>query len=147
MIKKLKNSSIQEGIFLIIFAALIINESLKYTKFSSWALSPALFPIMISCFIIVLATSLIINGIKEEDSKPKGTLIDKWKNPILVLALTIIYLILLPIFHFVTSTIIYLISLLLVLGEKKWYTIALISITTTMIIYVMFDLLLSVRLP
>ena len=146
MIAKLKNSKIQDGLFLIILSGLIIKESFKYHKFGSWALSPALIPIGISCIIILLSLALIGSAIRDEEDEGEFSLI-ALKNPALVLVLTVVYLIMLPITHFLITTFLYLVLMMVILGERKPVTIGMISVGIPLLLYGLFDLLLHVRLP
>ena len=146
MISKLKNSKIQDGLFLIVLSGLIIKESVSYHKFGSWVLSPALIPIGVSCVLIFLALALMLSAIRDDDEKSTFTLA-ALKNPALVLALTVLYLILLPSIHFLLATCAYLVLMMLILGERKPLTIGMISVGIPLLLYGLFDLLLHVRLP
>ena len=147
MVNNLKKAEVQEGIVLIILSALIINKATEYNKFGSIALSPALVPISIACIIALLSVLLIIKGIRSEQAEIEGAFIDRWKNPALVSIATVIFLVILPIVHFLPASVLFLVALLLILGERKWYLLLLIPVLTTGLIYGLFSVFLSVRLP
>jgi putative tricarboxylic transport membrane protein len=146
MSSHLKKSKIQDGLFLIVLSGLVIKESFTYHRFGSWALSPALIPIGISCILIFLALAMMISSIGEDqDSNPFSPA--ALKNPALVFILTVVYLLILSSMHFLIATCAYLVAMMLILGERKPVVIGLISIGIPMLLYGLFDILLSVRLP
>lgn len=143
----IKNNKVLEGIILSIFSLMLINQSFALQNKGSWPwiLSPAVFPLFISLTLFILSVVLILNGIKsnnDDDSK-----VENWKNVIFILILSLGYLTILPIIHFVLSTIIYLVLFLLCLGERKWWLIVLISLITPIFINFTFGSLLEVLLP
>ncbi len=113
----------------------------------SWALSPALFPIIITVLVLLFSISLIIKGIKASNTKKEADNMDNWKQFLLIILLSFIYLIILPKIHFLPSTIIYLFFFLWILGERKWWLLASMSIVTPLLIQYLFGNLLDVFLP
>jgi hypothetical protein len=61
--------------------------------------------------------------------------------------LTFVYVWLVPIIGFIAVSIPYLALMLLLLGEKRWWLIGIISVGTTLGLYYAFGVLLSVYLP
>lgn len=150
----LKNKNIIEGIFLLIVSIFFINESFKLHGNSSWALSPALFPIIVMSLLLLFSLMQIFNGIKEErknaekiEEKEVIDNIKGYKKLIGFIILTFIYIIILPKVHFLLSTTLYLLSLIFLLGERNIKILLIISILTPIIVKFIFGNLLEVYLP
>lgn len=147
MIANLKKSKVQDGLAFIILSAWIIKEALNYHKYGSWALSPSLIPIGIAGVMIFLSVVMIISAIRNEETTKGVFSIKTLKNPMLVLGVTVLYLVLLPMIHFLVATCGYLVLMMLILGERKLLNIGLISVGIPLSLYGLFDVLLGVRLP
>lgn len=133
-----------EGIILSLLSMFFLRESLKLHNNQSWALSPALFPLIITFVALLFSISLIVKGIhKSSVNKDIGEL----KIMLLIVALSFLYLFLLPKIHFVLASIIYLLCFMIILGERKWWVLGSISIITPFIIEFLFGNLLDVLLP
>lgn len=142
----LKNSKFIEGILIALTSLFFIGESLKLHNGKSWALSPALFPLIITVSILFFSISLIIKSLKEEDiafDLKRGEIIKLG----LIILISFLYLIILPKLNFLYSTIIYLFLFLIILGERKWWMLVAMSIITPLSIQYIFGNLLNVLLP
>lgn len=146
------NIKVQESIFFLIISIFMVIYSLK-THYSTvglqWQISPYLFPLLIAIFIGLLSISLFIDGIRDQKSsnkESKKTEI-RWKDVLYTIIVSIIYYIAMRLIGFIASTIIFLVSMFLYLGEKRIWLIALISIISTLSIYIIFGVLLHVMLP
>lgn len=130
-----------------LLSVFFIKESLKLHNNQSWTLSPALFPLIITSLTFLFSMALIIRGIKDKNVKQEGDSIENWKRLLLVIFISIMYLIILPKLHFLLASIIYLLLFLLILGERKWWLLGVISIITPLLIQYLFGNLLDVFLP
>jgi len=140
----MKNNEAIEGIILFILSVFLVGESFKLDNKGEWALSPALFPLIITIAISIFSILLIIKSIRNADtSNKKG----KVKQVIGILLLSPIYLVLLPRVHFVPASIFYLGFFLFIMGERKLKLIILISVITPIAIQYVFGNLLNVYLP
>ncbi len=147
----LKNKNIQDSIifFLLSVALSVYGFSSHYSITIEWEMSPYLFPVLISCFIMLLSISLFFDGYKQVKASIEVTLVTQsnLKGAFIVVAMTILYYILMPILSFVIATIIYLICMFVFLGEKSWWLIIILSVATSGIIQFLFGNLLNVLLP
>lgn len=146
------NKNVKEAIlFFLLAVALLIYSLVNHYGSTSlkWNMSPYLFPTLISIFIGMLSISLAFEGIKEikanKKNVPKANIL--WKNVLFTIVASIIYFILMDIISFIPATILFLVSMLLYLGERRIWLIVLISVGVTTIIYVLFGVLLHVMLP
>lgn len=149
----LKNNSLQEGLlFLILSVSLIIYSFCKYhSGFKiEWKMSPYLFPIFLGIIGTILSLSLIVEGctqIKKSSVDEKELEYFNAKNFIALLALAILYYICLKKVPFIISTTVFLAVLMWIFNERRWWMIALVSIITTVVLYLIFAVGLHVNLP
>lgn len=81
------------------------------------------------------------------NAKTESEGVENWKQLLLIILLSFIYLIILPKLHFVVATIIYLLLFLWILGERKWWLLVSMSVVTPLLIQYLFGNLLDVFLP
>ena len=140
----MKKNALLEGIILLILSIIFTGESLKLRGEEALALSPALFPLIISISILILSIILIFKSFRERELLKKR---DNIKPLLLIIGVSFLYLFLLPRLHFIVSSILYLLSFLFILGERRWKLILPISLITPLLIYFIFGNLLDVLLP
>lgn len=158
------NSTMVQSLVFFVCAILLFAYSI-YKHYSGlpvvWEMSPYLFPVLISVFLLLLSISLFADGRRqlkrsqaqaaEEGGVPSAVEAEpertKWLALLIVVAASVLYFALLPILTFIPATILFLVGLFLYLGERRWWMVALLSILTTGVIYVLFGVLLNVMLP
>lgn len=148
MVKRKFSSTFWEGVFLFVVSVLGIAMSfISHKDFKvEWKLSPYLFPLIISFFLLILSISIIMQGLKDESEKKENGKIDI--RSLLIFGLVcILYLLVFNFLGFVLSTIILLVLLMMLLGERRWWFILLVSVISSLIIYLLFAKYLSVMLP
>lgn len=143
----LKNRKVVDGVVISLISIFFMTESLKLHNNQSWALSPALFPLIITISILLFSIALVIKGLRESNISNEVSNRAGFKRLALVILISFLYLIFLPKLHFLISSIIYLLLFLLILGERKWWLLAAISIVTPLLIQYLFGNLLNVFLP
>ena len=116
------------------------------------ALSPGLFPGVVSILLILLSTYSLLSNLvfKHTNGEIEGSKVeveDDQRSLILTLSLFIGYLILLYYIHFIASTLIFLLLAMLFLYRKFYWKIPVISVTAVFTIFYLFRYLLNVRLP
>lgn len=148
MVKRKFSSTFWEGIVLFAVSILgIVMSFISHKDFNvEWKLSPYLFPLIISIFLFILSISILASSLKENEKrkeKEKGDI----KSLLIFGLICVLYLLVLNFLGFVLSSILLLISLMILLGERRWWFIALVSIISTVVIYLLFAKYLSVMLP
>ena len=153
MSERLKNQKFQEGLVILLLGIALGVYSLYqfYTAAvkTSWIMSPYLFPLLLSAFTVLVSLSLLLEAVHElraaakEDGKGKMNL----KNVAVVMLLCIAYASLLPHLGFIFASMLFLAALIWFLGERKIWLLAAISVVMPLLLYVIFGVLLSVRLP
>jgi putative tricarboxylic transport membrane protein len=150
--KILLNKNIQDCIFVFIIGASL----LWYAFFEhyagpavEWKMSPYLFPVLVATLLLLISVSLFFDGlhqIKTQSEEKAGASV-KWKTVLVVVAMVVVYYLIMKPLHFIPSTIIFLAALIFYLGERRFWLIALISVVSTLAIYGIFGIALSVMLP
>jgi putative tricarboxylic transport membrane protein len=146
--------TIQDAIFIFACSVALLIYGL-YNKFtgiqSEWKLSPYLFPVLLSVFGALLSISLFYDGYRaihsggqvERSSADRKNL----KRLGVFLLICLIYYVLFVPLGFLVSTALMLAALFFLLGERRIWIIALLSIACSGAIYVIFGVLLNVRFP
>ncbi len=145
--KFLRNNDLAEGSLFLIVSVLGIVFSIKSHQAMDmeWKLSPYLFPLVISLILFALSISLLIEGRNKVYSEKKDD--THWKAIFLYVAICFVYYLVISYIGFVVSTIIFLVVVFRLLGVKKWWLIALLSVVATLSIYILFARMLHVMLP
>lgn len=141
--KLIKNRQAIEGGILSLVSIIFIRESLKLHNRQSWALSPALFPLLITSMLLLFSLILIF----KKDKKAKAYRNRDNKKLMLVLTLSFLYFISLERFSFLLSTGLYLFGFMYLLGERRWWINILFVIIIPVGIQYIFGNLLGVILP
>ncbi|MEA1910204.1 MAG: tripartite tricarboxylate transporter TctB family protein [Spirochaetota bacterium] len=114
------------------------------------ALSPGLFPGVVSFLLIILSTYYLVSSLvgsrTKEDLKDTGNSDDQ-RSLILTLSLFIGYLVILYYLHFILSTLIFLMLAMFFLYRRFYWKIPIISVLSVFLIFYLFRYLLNVRLP
>lgn len=143
-LNKYLNKNLIEAIFLMLMSSFFIGESLKLRGSESLALSPALFPLIITGSLLIFSIILAIRALAiKEEERVTGDI----KPVLLVILISFIYILILSRVHFIISSILYLLALLTILGERRWKVFLPISIITPVLIFFIFTNLLDVLLP
>lgn len=133
-----------EGVILSILSIVFIKESLKLHNNQSWALSPALFPLIITSMVLLFSLALIISNHRENTSYEKQ---GDQKIMLLIIVLSFLYYLSLGKLNFIFSTAMYLFGFIYILGERKWWIIVSFIIIIPLGIQYIFGNLLGVTLP
>ncbi|HKM08123.1 MAG TPA: tripartite tricarboxylate transporter TctB family protein [Sphaerochaeta sp.] len=140
-----KANYIASGIF-ITFAIIIIIISSTYPPSNHSVPGPGMFPIIIASLIILSAIALTVVTIKsrsKEDSEVD--LVSKnIINVYITMAGLIIYLILLPMLGFISTTFVMLLLYMKWYSKRSWWKCIIISLLFTLVIFFLFGTVLNV---
>lgn len=149
----------QEAVFIAACSLLLLLYSLYHHHFdrnvTEWKTSPFLFPVLTAVFGILLSAALFSEARRErmreteqaggrEEACTAGIGI---KPVLLFIGISVCYDILLPVLHFLPATVLYLAALFFLLGERKVWKICASSAAGAAAVYLLFGVLLNVRLP
>jgi len=140
-----KANFIASGVFTA-FAIFIITISSKYPPSNHGVPGPGMFPIIIASLIIVSAIALVVVTVKsraiddtEVDLKSKNII-----NVYITMTGLIIYLLLLPIVGFVSTTFVMLLLYVKWFSKRSWWKCIIISLVFTLAIFFLFGTVLNV---
>ena len=153
MSERLKNQKFQEGLVVLLLGIALGGYSLYMFRTAavktSWIMSPYLFPLLLSVFTILVSLSLLLEAIHEmrttAGSGGKGKM--NLKSVAVVMLLCIAYAALLPHLGFILTSMLFLAAFIWFLGERRIWLVAAISLVMPLLLYGIFGVLLSVRLP
>lgn len=135
------------GIFLLFFSILISYGALRLGIGKTHDPGPGFFPFLAGLIIALLSLSMIISSIKDKPKyvPPDGPLITG--RAALILGVFVIFGFLVEKAGFFICTFFVTIVLLWVNGVKKWHSLLFAALLTSGGIYLVFNVLLEVRLP
>ena len=157
--KRCSTGRAQEAVFIAACSLLLLLYSLYHHHFdrnvTEWKTSPFLFPVLTAVFGILLSAALFSEARRErkrgaeqagggEEACTAGIGI---KKVLLFICISVCYDILLPVLHFLPATVLYLAVLFFLLGERKVWKICASSAAGAAAVYLLFGVLLNVRLP
>ena len=151
--KKLKKEGMQCLLFFGIGVGLLVYSLYQHSRSNiDWVMSPYLFPLLISFFLLLLAVSLAAETIRnakteagQEEMENSGSIYrDKF---LLSVAGILVYYLAMPYLGFIFSSLLFLAAMFWLLGERRWQLILLLSAGTTLVLYGIFHQLLHVMLP
>ena len=156
----LKNRKYQEAAFVGACSAALLVYSLYHHHFdrnvTEWKTSPFLFPTLISVFGLLLVIPLLSEARDDsqayisEAAKTGGggpSPASHAKSVLVFIAGAVLYDLLLPAAHFLPATFLFLAGLLWFLGERSILKLILTAACADAAVYVLFGVLLHVRLP
>ncbi len=151
--KNLKKEGMQCLLFFGLGVGLLVYSLYQHSHSSiDWVMSPYLFPLLISIFLLLLTVSLVTETIRnvkveavQEKTKNSG---NTYRGKFLLsVAGILVYYLVMPYLGFILSSLLFLAAMFWLLGERRWQFILLLSAGTTFVLYGIFHQLLHVMLP
>ena len=144
----MKNVDIGVGIGLLILSSSIFWYAGSFKGLTVHGYGPDLFPRVLALFMSFLAILLIINAFlgksleKEDHIDPKGFL-----RVLVSIGICIVYLVLVNLLGFLTSTVLFLFVLMALLKQKRIILRIISSVTVSIIVWAIFRYFLVIPLP
>ena len=142
----MKKLSITITLFFIGIAVAVFFIASTYPGSSGGAMGPGFFPMIIAGIVFFLCVLLLFSLRKQKDEGPafftKTTAV-----VFLSLVITAVYIAAIAFLGFPLATFLYLFGLMKFFSVKGWIFPLVLSASTTGIIYAVFTMFLSVRLP
>lgn len=141
-------SDVADGIFFILLGIGALYRAFDFHIPGNMALSPSIFPVIVSAVIIALGAGQIYKtrtAATTPDAEGKNKV--DVKAVASVFLLCVLYVVAMPYIGFLLSTMLYLFLFLLLLREKSRLMICLVPIVTSLAVYLLFSKGLSVMLP
>jgi len=107
---------------------------------------PSFFPRIILAFSVLLCLLLLIQNLIGSRKRPAGEFTWHGRSIIMAIGSAALYLILMPILGYIVASFLYL-AVLLIGRIRTWPKILLASFCTTLLMYLMFEILIKIDLP
>jgi hypothetical protein len=104
-------------------------------------------PFALGFFLLVLATVYLVQALRNETATTAPRLLTAWKRPLLAGSGILLYWACLQWFGFVATTFLFLLYWLWILERESWRRVLLVSVSATTGLYVVFTVILRIRLP
>jgi len=144
-----KRDNVIASTILLAFSGYIIFESLSMPIYAQYGPGPGMFPLGLGIMLAVLSLFLMWEGLnpKKEDERSKFKDKRGLLNTGLLLLGLIGFAILISILGYLLTTFILVVFLMKVVARDTLKTTIITAVAITLMIYLIFDLGLSVRLP
>lgn len=146
----LRVPAVRESILCCILALSLLAYALAGHRQISlpWKLSPYLFPLLVSLFLLLLSISLCAEGVRtgRDGGACRPSPKTEWKKVFATLAICLAYYFAMPHTGFIPGTVVFLVLLFLLLGERRPLLVGILSVSTSVVIYYLFHVLLHVML-
>lgn len=113
------------------------------------AMSPTLFPRIISSGLFILSALLVFQSRKrkgkEREMEEKVSF--PWKRFILMILIGFLYTRLLEVASYILATPFLIAGLMIIFYEKRWFWIIVVSLSITFLLYFLFRIIFKVPLP
>ncbi|ALS20516.1 MULTISPECIES: tripartite tricarboxylate transporter TctB family protein [Paenibacillus] len=144
---KAQNAGVWGGLVLLIYAGVLFVESLSLRYYTAYGPGPGFFPIWLNGVLIILALGYIWLSLRKEvilfkDIFPKGK---DLKNVLSVPVSILIFMLIVNTTGFVIGCTVLL--FLVLVRQYKWNLALGISLTTSVVLFVVFVTLMEVPLP
>lgn len=136
------------ALFLVLSLALFAYSLISHQRGPavSWALSPYLFPLLISVFLFLLSGVLLLKARRGGRQKAEHSPIN-WRIFFMTAGAASAYCLLMPLLGFVTATALFLCGMFYALGERRPLFLLLLPPAFAAISYLLFAKALYVMLP
>lgn len=138
----------------MVFTVLLITTgvagliySISLPTMGAFALSPGLFPGVVTMLMIVLGSVHLFGILRSDGSQQDSEEDNKKRSFLVIFAFFVLYLLLLSYIHFIISTIVFLLATMFFLYKRFYWKIPVITVITVFVIYYLFRYILKVRLP
>ena len=141
---EIKKDCIAGGVLLLVALAFAIGAFTLSKNAAADVRGPMLYPLGLAIVLAVLAIILMFTGKDAGAVKLTKKMLTKGFLP--TIGICIMYILLLPKLGFVLCTVGLMLAFFWMKGERKWWLNLIIAISSAIVIYVLFGLMLNVPL-
>jgi putative tricarboxylic transport membrane protein len=135
------------AVFWLGFSIFICIESYRLDIGSYHAPGPGFFPFLLGIIMGILSTILLTLSFGEKDVEEHVFNQVKLRNIVVVLAALFIYAFFFTTIGFIVSTFVFVLILIGIVERKNWYIVILVSVTSSLLSYLIFKIWLQSNLP
>ncbi len=136
------------GLSLMILSAIFFGLTFQFPE-QTLAMSPSLFPRIITLGLFIMAAILFFQGWKNTTLRSEGgkDFSFPWGRFLSMIILAFVYTRVLELVSYILATPFLIAGLMIIFYEKKWLRITTVSLTATFAIYIIFRNFFKVPLP
>lgn len=143
-----RNGRVGAGVLGLLITSVYLWESRGLAFGTLDAPGPGLFPLLIGLAFGLTSLGVVFEGIRNTEKKELELPTGKERRTLLiVIAAFVVFSLLLPVLGFSISAPLLLAFYMRVIGHKVWWKCAAFGIVTAVAVYVVFAVLIEVRLP
>ena len=126
-------------------------KTLTFKKFTNVPVGPEFFPRILCIALFICCLILLVTNIFKKDDKSKAPTISPLNKDmqkcLLALAVIIVYALLWNVIGFILATPLALFAMMLILGQRNFLTMAIVSVCADAVIFCAFKFLLHIEMP
>ena len=141
------------GSIFFLLALLMFTFALDFPEPQVSGLSPRVFPQFVAVCTMICAGVLLIRNVRAL-SEPKASVQEKKeRDPVFLIrfcslgALGLLYVLFVDKIGYLFASPLLIAGTMLVFNEKRWYRVVLVSVLTTLVLYILFRMVFRVPLP
>jgi putative tricarboxylic transport membrane protein len=147
----MKKADAITGVVLLILSGYVIREALMMPPSATFGPGPAFLPLWLGALLAVLAVILLGTAWRREATEKDGESPFPGTRAFIAIGAVLgglaAYIVLLEVLGFLTDTFLYVAFLLGVVEREKWFMTLLVAASTTLGLYLIFQVLLGITLP
>lgn len=144
-------ANIVAAIIGMLFSSAAFIKTLTFKKFKNVPVGPEFFPQILAIGLFICCLILLIANILNKNDKSKAPTLSPLNKDmqkcLLALAAIIIYALLWNVTGFLIATPLALFAMMLILGQRNFLTMAIVSVVATAVIFCAFKFLLQIEMP
>lgn len=140
-----KDQDIFSGSLLILCALIGYFFAAQMENLVVAGLSAAFYPSLLFTIMLICGSSLVYQGHKRQEKNPFPAF--KWGKILPMVVALSLYVLLLEYVGFIASTIIFLISAMLIFGERRKKILLTVPVITAVVVYYLFSTAFMIVLP
>lgn len=147
----MKKSEMITGVVLLILSGLVIWKALEMPASATFGPGAGFLPFWLGVLLAVLATILFVSAWKRQATEKDGSSLFPGKQALFAITLVLVglagYILLIDVLGYLLDTFLFVLFLVKVVEREKWPLALILSVTTTVGLFITFQLLLKITLP
>lgn len=144
-------ANIVSAVIGMLFSLAAFLKTLTFKKFTNVPVGPEFFPRILCIALFICCLILLVTNIFKKDDKSKAPTISPMNKDmqkcLLALAVIVVYALLWNVIGFVLATPLALFAMMLILGQRNFLTMAIVSVCADAVIFCAFKFLLQIEMP
>lgn len=144
-------ANIVSAVIGMLFSLAAFLKTLTFKKFTNVPVGPEFFPRFLCVALFICCLILLVTNLLKKDDKSKAptiSLLNKdMQKCLLALAVIVVYALLWNVIGFILATPLALFAMMLILGQRNYLKMAIVSVCADAVIFCAFKFLLQIEMP